>query len=115
MAKSELLVLKKAMDFSKWLMQHTGRFPKSYRFTIAVRLENAMLEMIENMAVANMRRNKIPLLRQADECLTRVRLLFRLSYEMRFVNLKTYKFGSENLVELGKMLGGWMKHPGGYE
>ncbi len=112
MPKSELLILKKAMDFSKWLMHHTGKFPKSHRFTLAVRMENAILEFIEKIATANMRSQKIPLLKQADECLTRLRLLFRLSYEMRFINLKSYKFGSESIVELGKMLGGWMKNPG---
>jgi hypothetical protein len=35
MAKEEMLIVKKAYDFSRWLLQHTGKFPKSYRFSIA--------------------------------------------------------------------------------
>ena len=115
MPNAELLILKKSMDFTKWLLNHTGRFPRSHRFSFAVRMENAILEFVEYLATANMRRNKVPLLRQADESLTRLRLLLRLSYEMRFINFKSYSFGSENLVELGKMLGGWMKNPGGFK
>lgn len=110
--QSEMLVIKRGYDFSKWLLQHTGKFPKSYRFSVAAKMENAILEFIEMTTVANMRQNKIPLLRQADEALAKLRLLFRLSYEMQFINLKSYEYGSKQLVELGRLLGGWLKNPG---
>ena len=112
MANLDLLVIKKGYDFSKWLLQHTGKFPKSYRFSLAAKLENAILDFIELATVANMRRDKLPLLKKADEALARLRLLFRLSYEMRFVNLKSYEFGSKQVNELGRLLGGWIKRPG---
>ena len=104
MANNEMLIIKKGYDFSKWLLHHTGKFPRSYRFSVAAKLENGILDFIEATTVANMRKNKIPLLKQADEALARMRLLFRLSYEMRFINLKSYEFGSSQLVELGKLL-----------
>ena len=104
MANNEMLIIKKGYDFSKWLLHHTGKFPRSYRFSVAAKLENGILDFIEATTVANMRKNKIPLLRQADEALARMRLLFRLTYEMRFINLKSYEFGSSQLVELGKLL-----------
>ncbi|MCU0287972.1 MAG: diversity-generating retroelement protein Avd [Acidobacteria bacterium] len=109
MAIQEMLILKKGYDFSKWLLNHTGKFPKSYRFSIAVKLENGILNFIELTAVANMRREKLPLLMRADETLARMRLLFRLSFEMRFINITSYEFGSRRLDELGKLLGGWIK------
>ncbi len=112
MANQDLLVIKKEYDFSKWLLQHTGKFPKSYRFSVAAKLENAILDFIEFSTVANMRKDKVPLLRKADEALARLRLLFRLSYELRFVNLKSYEFGSKQVNELGRLLGGWIKRPG---
>ena len=108
----EMLVIKKGYDFSKWLLHHTGKFPKSYRFSIAAKLENGILDFIEMTTVANMRRDKLPILKRADEALARIRLLFRLSYEMQFITLKSYEFGSLQLVELGKLLGGWIKRPG---
>ena len=111
MVNSDMLVIKRGYDFSKWLLQHTGKFPKSYRFSVAAKLENAILEFIEYTTVANMRQDKLPMLRKADESLARIRLLFRLSYEMRFINLKSYEYGSRQLVELGKLLGGWIKKP----
>ena len=112
MPKQDLLVIKKGYDFSKWLLQHTGKFPKSYRFSVAAKLENTILDFIECVTVANMRSDKLPLLRKADEALARLRLLFRLSYEMRFVSIKSYEFGSKQVNELGRLLGGWIKNPG---
>ena len=112
MAQQEFLVIKKANDLAKWLLNHTGKFPKSHRFSIAVRMENAILAFIELTTVANMREHKLPLLRNADEALLKAKLLFRLSYELRFVNFKSYEYGSEKLQELGRLLGGWIKKPG---
>jgi hypothetical protein len=108
--RSDMLIIKKGYDFSKWLLGHTGKFPKSYRFSVALKLENGILEFIEMTTVANMRRDKLPVLKRADEALARIRLLFRLSYEMRFINIVSYEFGSRQLVELGKMLGGWIRN-----
>lgn len=104
-----LLILKKAIDFAKWLFNHTGKFPKSHRFSVAVKLENLILEFIEAVEIANMRKNKLSLLNKADEKLTHLKTLFRLSYEMRFINLKSYEYGANQSVELGRMLGGWIK------
>ncbi len=47
----EMLIVKKAYDFSKWMLSFTGKFPKCFRFSIAVRLENAVLEFTERVAV----------------------------------------------------------------
>ncbi|MBV6506434.1 MAG: hypothetical protein ILNGONEN_02011 [Syntrophorhabdaceae bacterium] len=112
MASQDFLVIKRGYDFSKWLLQHTGKFPKSFRFSVAAKLENGILDFIETTTVANMRKDKLPLLKQADEALARLRLLFRLSYEMRFINLKSYEHGSNQMNELGRLLGGWLKNPG---
>jgi len=112
MSTEELVIIKKGYDFTKWLLQHTGRFPKSYRFSVAAKLENAMLDFIEMTTIANMRKDKLPCLRSADEALAKLRILFRLSYEMHFINLKSYEFGSKKINELGRLLGGWIKRPG---
>lgn len=109
MAGSEMLIVKKSYDFSTWLLRHTGKFPKSYRFSVAVRMENTIRSFTELVAVANMRTSRLQLLRQADEELTRLRLLVRLSFDMQFLNLKSYEYASRQIAELGRMLGGWIK------
>ena len=71
-----------------------------------------MLDFIQLLTVANMRREKRLLLKRADEALARTQLLLRISYEMSFINFTSYEYGSSQLIELGKLLGGWIKHPG---
>ncbi|MFH0990872.1 MAG: hypothetical protein V1799_12735 [bacterium] len=66
MRTDELLIVKRGYDFSKWLLVHTGKFPKSYRFSVAARMENAILEFLECATTANMRREKLPLLQRTD-------------------------------------------------
>ena len=32
MPEKEMLAIKRGYDFAKWLLNHTGKFPKSHRF-----------------------------------------------------------------------------------
>ena len=105
----KLNVFRRSYDFSKWLLAHTNHFPKSHRFSIAVKLENGILEFIEIITKANMRHKKMQLLIAADEKLMFLKIMIRMSYEMRFINIKSYEYGSRELVELGRMLGAWIK------
>ena len=38
----------KTYDFTKWLLEHTIRFPKSQRFVMAKRIEDAALNFSRN-------------------------------------------------------------------
>ena len=105
----ELIIFKKAYDFSKWLFGHTNKFPKSHRFSIAVRLENGMLEFLRLVTIANHRRQKLPLLREADEELLVIRIYIRLSHDLKFITTSSYEYAIRQLEEIGKMLGGWIK------
>ena len=105
----ELIIFKKAYDFSKWLFQHTNKFPKSHRFSVAVRLENGMLEFLRQITVANHRRKKLPLLRAADEELLALRVFLRLSHDLKFISTSSYEYAIRQMEEAGKMLGGWIK------
>ena len=108
-----LKVIQKSYDFCKWLMGHTGKFPKSHRFSMAVRMENTFLQFLENLVVANHRRMKLPLLQAADKALIKVRLLIRLSHDQQFINTNSYEFAAQSLDEIGRMLGGWIKQQSG--
>jgi len=47
MAKKDMLIIKRGFEFAKWLLNHTAKFPKSSRFSVGVKLENAVLDFIE--------------------------------------------------------------------
>jgi four helix bundle protein len=105
----ELIIFKKTYDFSKWLLKRTNKFPKSHRFSVAVKMENCMLEFLRKITVANHRQKKIPLLKEADEELIAIRIYLRLSHDLEFITTKSYGYAIRQLEEIGKMLGGWIK------
>jgi hypothetical protein len=105
----KLHIFNRAYAFSKWLFNHTNKFPKSHRFSVAVKLENTILELIELITTANMRRNKMEFLVKADEKLLYLKILSRLSCELQFINVKSYEYAAKELVEIGRMLGSWIK------
>jgi hypothetical protein len=49
-------------------------------------------------------------LEQADLALVDLRLLIRLGMVLEFMPFKKYEIASAQVVEIGKMLGGWLKN-----
>ena len=104
-----LHIFQKCYGFTKWLFNHTNGFPKSHRFSVAVRMENAALEILELITHANMSRDKMKYLLPVDQKLAGLKIFMRLSYELKFINVTSYEYGARELVGIGKMLGGWIK------
>ena len=53
--------------------------------------------------------SKILILKKADIKLSMIRLFIRMSYDVKSLPEKRYIESVEKTVELGKMLGGWIK------
>ncbi|MBI5242518.1 MAG: diversity-generating retroelement protein Avd [Elusimicrobia bacterium] len=109
MNADRLKVFTKAYDFTLWMMNHTAKYPKSARFSVASRIENRLLDFMGAVLRGNRGQEKLPALAQADMALEELRILLRLSKDMRFVNLGSYEYGARELDGIGKMLGAWMK------
>ncbi|MDZ7266081.1 MAG: diversity-generating retroelement protein Avd [candidate division KSB1 bacterium] len=105
----ELKLVQKSYDLCQWLFNHTEKFPKSRRFSMAVRIENQFLDFLELVSLASYRKQKLPLLQKADEHLFFLRLLVRLSHSMKLITTGSYEFAAQGLDEIGRMLGGLMK------
>ena len=108
-AGQDLIVFTKAYDFTVWAMNHTVKFPKSARFSVAARLENRLLDLIEAIVAANQARDKNPELAAADSALGSIRILVRLSKDMRFINIRSYEHAAGRLDKIGRLIGGWIR------
>lgn len=96
--QAELPIFQKSYDFAKWILAHTARFPKSHRFSLAVRIELLALEVVEKIYLARSQSLRRAMLQEIDSCLGRLRILLRLSYEMKLINAGSYEFGSKSLA-----------------
>jgi len=108
-AHTQFQVIQRSFDFAAWLLAHTQKFPKSLRFSLAVRMENRVLEVLECVVVANKLRDKMPLLRRADAALDSLRILTRLSHSLRVLAANSYEYAAREVDEIGKLLGGWIR------
>jgi hypothetical protein len=107
MSDSPLFV--KTYDLLKYLISTTEKFPKSQRFVLAKRIQDAALDFHEYLLEAR----KVDLsarrdvLRRADVELEKLRFHLRLSMEMEYLKFPQYEHASGYVVEIGRMLGSW--------
>jgi hypothetical protein len=104
----DLVIYQKTYDFMLWLHPVVNKFPQSQRFVLGQRIELKILDIIHSMIVANVLRDKSVILRQASTELDELRILIRLSKDLRFVNIKQYGVAAEKMNEIGRLLSGWM-------
>ena len=104
-----LSIFEKTYEFILWLYPTINKFPKSQRFVLGQQIENTVLEILKGIIQANQEKNKLAYLKQISVDLDKLRILIRLSKDLKFINLKQYQFSADKVNEIGKMLGGWIK------
>lgn len=109
-----MVIFTRTAELVRWLLPQCEKFPKSHRFVVTARLQNAMLDFQESLFLANayrggMRRTE---LQKADAQLNLVRFYLRLAHEWRWLNAGQYQHVSGMVNEIGKLLGGWLKQSG---
>lgn len=104
----------KTYDLLLWLLGRTARFPKNERFRLAKRLEESAFAFYDLLLQAG----RLPagqigekkrLLMQADLELDRLRFTVRLCQDLKLLSFRQYEYCAERLVEIGRLLGGWLK------
>ncbi|HNH49885.1 MAG TPA: diversity-generating retroelement protein Avd [Myxococcota bacterium] len=92
------------------LLDHTGRFPKSARFSFTSRIQTLALDILETLVRARWSpQGRAVLLARADMDLAVLRVLLRLSHDRHFLSTSALEQLAKNLDEAGRMLGGWRR------
>ncbi len=102
-------IFSKSYDFILWLLAHTEKFPKNERFRMARRIEDSAFAFYETLMQATRTHGVQRVLLDADLELDRLRLYIRLSHGRGLLKDNQYRYAAEQLVEIGKLLGGWLK------
>ena len=106
----DLTIFQKAYDFFLWIKPTVQRFAKVHKYSLGVQLENEVIALLKQIIRTNLKRgNKKELI---EECFVHhetIKILIRLSREFNLLSKKQYEFASRELLEIGKLLGGWYK------
>lgn len=110
-----MIIFPRTYDLISWLIPKTLYFPRSQRFVITRRLQDAALDFQEHIIEANRLRGRTRLekLRYADAALDKVRLYLRLAVRWEWLNEDQYYHVSQMVKEIGNLLGGWIKQTSG--
>lgn len=109
MTEEQSPLFAKTSSFLLWLLERTEKFPKSERFRLAKRIEDAAFDFYEALIAAVKSGEKKRALLRADLELDKVRLYLRLAHQRKLLSHPQYLYAAEALTELGKLLGGWLK------
>lgn len=105
----ELKILQKIFDMMEYAYLALAQYPKGEKFALATDIKHTMDEMLELTIEAQKKYYKKTTLQELDVTIAKLRAYIRLSYNLHFLPQKKYEVWSGMVVELGKMLGGWLK------
>jgi len=103
------IILVKWNDFLDWLLPVTEKFPRHARFTLANRIDNLALDMVEDLVEARYSRKKQAILKNANLRLEKLRVLLRISCKRHYLSVRGYEHAMRAINGVGQMLGGWTK------
>ena len=108
----ELILLTRLFDLLAWLLPKSESFPRPYRHTVTHRLVAAALDCQEAVFSAQSARgaSRQAALTRADAALNTLRLYLRLAHHWRWLNDGQYAHVSAMVREVGRLLGGWVRH-----
>ncbi len=111
MNKFEIPIFELTIELYKTLHILRGKIPKQDRFTIWQKCENKIIDIIESLLLASQlpKNQKLPKLDNASKDLNILRVLIRLTKEVKTIDNKKYTQIEKIINETGRMLGGWIK------
>jgi hypothetical protein len=108
----ELLIYRKTYDLLLWFIPHINRLPKFYKQVLGKYFLERSVSLLVLVIKANKSKGSDRMKFQinlSDE-LDTIRILFRMTKDLRLVSVKQYAYGVEKMNEIGKMLYSWMRY-----
>lgn len=102
-------VIEKQYQLILWTLPKLANFPKDQKYLLTDRIEKLMLDILELLIEAHYSKEKRNLLIKANLQLDKVRYLIRMAKDMKYINLRAYDYLTDRLLEIGRMMGGWVK------
>lgn len=105
----DLKILQKICDMMDYAYPALAQFPKSEKFALVTDIKRSMDSLLERCIEAQKKYHKKTTLQDMDVEIMKIQIYIRLAYQLGFLPPKKYEVWSEKIVEIGKMLGGWLK------
>ena len=87
------------------------RLQKDLRYTLGAKITSVYLEVLEAIFLASITsgERKLPILQTASVKLDLLKFFMQVVWESKGIDTQKYTLFSEQLAQIGRMLGGWRK------
>jgi hypothetical protein len=106
---NEMVIKLKLEEMIRYGYVCVARFPKAERFTLVADLKSCMYTSLRLVITANKRYHKKNTLQDLDIEFEMLKSLVRLAKELGFLPFNQYEHWQKLNVEIGRMIGGWIK------
>lgn len=106
-------VVEKHYKLILWMLPKIANFPKDQRFLLADRIERILLNILEMLIEAVYSKDRRGILIKVNLKLDVLRFMMRIAKDMKYVNVQGYDFFAQSVLEIGRMVGGWLKAANG--
>lgn len=108
----QLLLYRKIYDLILWFLPHINRLPKFYKQVLGKCLFEVSLRLLVLTIKANKLRGSSRLQSQMEISneLDTLRILTRMTKDLKLISIKQYIYAEEKINEIGKMLQGWISY-----
>ena len=96
-------------QFLLWLIPAVERFPRSQKFLLGDRIQTTALDVQESLLEATYNKARTRPLNAANMGLEKLRMFFRLAFDLRYLDPRRYEHAARSLDEVGRLVGGWIR------
>lgn len=107
----DIPIFKKTYDLYRVFYSYRANVSKQDRYTIWQRAENCILDVLEAILFASQsgKAEKLPALESASVRLNLLRVLIRLTKDVKAIDNKRYMALQSDIDDIGQQLGGWIR------
>ena len=102
-------IITKTYDLIKYCIPLLAKFPRDQKFFLGDQWQKLLMEILDAFLEAYYSKKKLHLLLPVNLKLEKLRFRIRLCHDFKCISNKQYGLLSENVNEIGRMLGGWIK------
>lgn len=108
---NQISLIQKSIDLYKTIYQTIKLFPKGDKYNLGNEIKLLNIQIIELLIEAESTAKdwKMPLLNKSSIKINLLKILIRISHELKIIDNKKHYRLQEQLQEIGRMIGGWIK------
>jgi len=104
---NHLPLFKSVYDFKLYFVKLSRRFPKDFKYGLALETRKLLSEIIDNIILANNNHDKTEYLQFVLIAVERIKVKIRLLKDLGIIKISSYKFIFESLIEISKQTTAW--------